>query len=129
MVAYIYFLRQHMDSRVIDLYHRLADSEDKFTLPYDNEVSMSEVKRLVEAAERWRGQHGERRKVVVFDYNWLQDEGEEKQRSPSNGIAIDRVVETTSLVAIHTIYLNGPLNCLPAPASQLTHQSPSTRSP
>eukprot|EP00730_Choanoeca_flexa_P018949 TRINITY_DN9241_c0_g1_i1.p1 TRINITY_DN9241_c0_g1~~TRINITY_DN9241_c0_g1_i1.p1 ORF type:complete len:540 (+),score=89.43 TRINITY_DN9241_c0_g1_i1:1442-3061(+) len=102
VIAYIYFLRQHMDCRVIDLYHRLADPESKFVLPYDNEVSMAEVTRVVKAAERWRGQNGERRKTVVFDHNWRETEGENNghDRPP-------KVLETTSLIGIHTIYMSG----------------------
>ncbi len=43
-------------------------------MPQDLELSNQELSCLVRAAEQWRGEEGERRKVAVYDYVW-QDEG------------------------------------------------------
>lgn len=69
-ILYIYFLRLHLNGRMLDVYHRLHGTEDDFLLPYDLELSNEELSWLCRKAEQWRGQEGERRKVAVCDYVW-----------------------------------------------------------
>ena len=71
---YMYFLRVHMNGRLIDIYHRLKSPEDKFFLPHDMEISNEELGYVCRKAEQWRGAEGERRKVAVYDYVWEFDE-------------------------------------------------------
>lgn len=39
MIFYIYFLRLHMNGRMMDTYQRLNGREEDFLMPYDNELS------------------------------------------------------------------------------------------
>ena len=71
---YMYFLRVHMNGRLIDIYHRLKTAEEKFFLPQDMEVSNEELGFICRKAEQWRGAEGERRKVAVYDYVWENEE-------------------------------------------------------
>lgn len=74
---YMYFLKLHMNGRMLDIFHRLHGSEDDFFVPYDLELSNEELSYIVQKAEQWRGEEGERRKTTVYDYVW-----EEEQVSP-----------------------------------------------
>lgn len=92
VVFYIYFLRLHMDGRMMDTYHRLNCSDSDFLLPYDTEVSLAELKHIIRKAEQWRGPKGERRKTAVHDYVWEEEQGERK---------------ATTHVSTHTLNLDG----------------------
>ena len=67
-VFYMYFLRVHMNGRLIDVYQRLKSSEEKLFFPQDMEISIEELSYICRKAEQWRGAEGERRKVAVYDY-------------------------------------------------------------
>jgi hypothetical protein len=71
---YMYFLKLHMNGRMLDIYHRLHGSEDDFFVPYDLELSNEELSYIVQKAEQWRGQEGERRKTAVYDYVWEEEQ-------------------------------------------------------
>ena len=71
---YMFFLKVHMNGRLIDIYHRLKSAEEMFFLPRDMEVSNQELGYVCRKAEQWRGAEGERRKVAVHDYVWMADE-------------------------------------------------------
>lgn len=77
---YMYFLRVHMNGKLIDIYHRLKSPEEKFFVPNDLEISNEELGYICRKAERWRGAEGERRKVAVHDYVWGEEEREERER-------------------------------------------------
>ena len=49
-------------------------------------------------AEQWRGEHGERRKVAVYDYVWEETETD-------GGLLPNK--EVTTHISVHTIYLDG----------------------
>ena len=76
---YMYFLRVHMNGKLIDIYHRLKSSEEKLFVPHDLELSSEELGFICRKAEQWRGADGERRKVAVHDYIW-EDEEEERNK-------------------------------------------------
>ena len=76
---YMYFLRVHMNGKLIDIYHRLKSPEEKFFVPNDLEVSNEELGYICRKAERWRGAEGERRKVAVHDHVWEEEEREERE--------------------------------------------------
>lgn len=102
-VLYLYLLKVHMNGRMVDLYQRLTAGEDVYLVPFDTEVSNRELGDIVRKAERWRGQHGERRKVAVYDYVWSEEEvdvdGVIKQAGPG--------AEVTTHVSVHTLSLDG----------------------
>lgn len=71
---YMFFLRVHKNGTLIDVYHRLSSCEELFFVPRDMEVSNHELHWVCWKAEQWRGEEGERRKVVVQDYVWTYDD-------------------------------------------------------
>ncbi|XP_045180354.2 uncharacterized protein LOC123539694 isoform X3 [Mercenaria mercenaria] len=109
---YMYFLRLHNNGRLLDIYWRLRGKEENFFVPYDLELSNQELHYIVNRAEAWRGEEGERRKVAVFDYIWEEEDMEE---SVWNECTLEedeqRRKEThkeiTTHVAIHTVHLDG----------------------
>ena len=70
---YMFFLRVHKNGQLIDIYHRLKSSEELFFVPRDMEVSNQELEYICRKAEQWRGAEGERRKVAVSDYVWIDE--------------------------------------------------------
>lgn len=113
-MMYVFYLKMHMNGRIVDLFQRFSGGEETFAVPYDTEVSMQELSFIVQRAERWRGRHGERRKVLVYDYNWTHEPGTalhgESGPSTDRTQSIDldaKVVETTTHVSIYTLRLNG----------------------
>lgn len=58
---------------MLDIYWRLHSPETDFFMPYDFEVSMHELDSICKAAEQWRGEEGERRKISVYDYEWEEE--------------------------------------------------------
>ncbi|XP_043848828.1 uncharacterized protein LOC122746851, partial [Dromiciops gliroides] len=69
-VLYLYCLRLHNDSWILDTFQRIHSDEGMFFIPYDLEISNQELSYIVKKAEQWRGINGERRKVAVYDYIW-----------------------------------------------------------
>ncbi|KAF0852992.1 conserved mitochondrial glyco_rpt_poly domain-containing protein [Andalucia godoyi] len=74
-LLYNYILRVHNNGLMHDVYVRLRGANHTFFVPHDMEVSLNELRWIVEKAEAWRGYRGERRKTVVFDYV-TKDEGD-----------------------------------------------------
>eukprot|EP01147_Barroeca_monosierra_P007714 gene7714-611_t len=128
VITYIYLLRLHLNATILDLYNRLKMPPDETFLPYDHEISIQELEYVVRKAEQWRGQHGERRKVAVYDYIWSPDAEDTTNKRPSlerqkslgknsrREMSADDVVlsmcrpvddEVTTHLAIHTISLDG----------------------
>ncbi len=66
----VYLIRLHNNGRMLDIYWRLNGMEDMFFQTYDLEISNMELKYIIQNAEQWRGEEGERRKVAVYDYIW-----------------------------------------------------------
>ncbi|KAK1806425.1 hypothetical protein P4O66_004942, partial [Electrophorus voltai] len=102
-VLYVYLLRLHNDGRVLDVYHRLHSPEGAFFIPDDLEVSNQELSYIVKKAEQWRGFNGERRKVAVHDYIWME---EESGASQSPGGVATTAGETSTHVSIYTLYVS-----------------------
>ena len=65
--------RLHNEGRMLDIYHRLHNAEEKFFLPFDLEISLYELNFIARKAEQWRGEEGERRKITVTDYVWEEE--------------------------------------------------------
>ncbi|CAH2284308.1 orofacial cleft 1 candidate gene 1, partial [Pelobates cultripes] len=61
-VLYLYFLRLHKESWVLDMFQRISCHEELFNIPYDLEISNQELSHIVRKSEQWRGINGERRK-------------------------------------------------------------------
>ncbi|KAL3889356.1 hypothetical protein ACJMK2_001700 [Sinanodonta woodiana] len=111
-ILYMYFLRLHNNGRLLDMYWRLKSLEEKFFIPYDLEISNQELSYIVNKAEMWRGEEGERRKVAVYDYIWEEEdiddtvwnentvEQEEDQKKEGHK-------EVTTHISIHVIHLDG----------------------
>eukprot|EP00771_Trimastix_marina_P000352 gnl/Trimastix_PCT/1372.p1 GENE.gnl/Trimastix_PCT/1372~~gnl/Trimastix_PCT/1372.p1 ORF type:complete len:1018 (+),score=358.49 gnl/Trimastix_PCT/1372:100-3153(+) len=66
--VYHYLIRLYMNGCLPDLYRRLHDDDNTFFVPHDLEISISQLRRICERAERWRGKDGSRRKCKVVDY-------------------------------------------------------------
>ena len=94
---YMYFLRVHMNGRLIDVYHRLRSAEEAFFVPHDLEVSLEELGFVCRGAEQWRGAEGERRKIAVCDYVWGGEEEEEVRVCGCVGVC---VYEGINVVAV-----------------------------
>ena len=96
----------HMNGRLLDVFHRLQGTEDKFVVPSDLEMSLRELNRIMDSmcrvlcsssvihvlwidSRRWRGQAGGSRRVVVMHYNKPTTENPFPDPSdPPNGISI-----------------------------------------
>ncbi|ELW71748.1 hypothetical protein TREES_T100000135 [Tupaia chinensis] len=63
LILYLYYLRLHSDSWILDAFQRIHSEETKFFIPYDLEISNQELSYIVKRSEQWRGVNGERRKV------------------------------------------------------------------
>lgn len=59
---------------MLDIYWRLHGEMEDMFIPYDLEVSLQELEYILQKAEQWRGEEGERRKVAVYDYVWEEEE-------------------------------------------------------
>uniref|UniRef100_A0A3P8YWU4 Uncharacterized protein n=1 Tax=Esox lucius TaxID=8010 RepID=A0A3P8YWU4_ESOLU len=99
-ILYLYFLRLHNEGRMLDIFQRLSAVEGAFFVPCDLEVSIQEVDYIVQKAEQWRGFNGERRKVAVYDYIWIEG-GPLADRVPTVGSG------SCTHVSIYTLYLSG----------------------
>ncbi|XP_069046981.1 uncharacterized protein ofcc1 [Lepisosteus oculatus] len=111
---YIYFLRLHNNGRILDVFLRLHSKEGAFFIPHDLEVSNQELNYIVKKAEQWRGIHGERRKVAVYDYIWTKDPSascdtsscDPQHRSGAPGLPASQE-EISTHVSVYTIHLSG----------------------
>ncbi|KAM9308294.1 uncharacterized protein PAF06_012481 [Gastrophryne carolinensis] len=115
-VLYLYFLRVHKESWILDVFQRISSAEGHFPIPYDLEVSNQELSQIVKKAEQWRGINGERRKVAVYDYIWNKEttskisvsnvevQNLEHQDSINDG---DGSKDITTHILIYTIHLKG----------------------
>ncbi|XP_039725426.1 uncharacterized protein LOC120607731 [Pteropus medius] len=63
LILYLYCLRLHSDSWILDAFQRIHSEETKFFIPYDSEISNQELSYIVKRSEQWRGINGERRKT------------------------------------------------------------------
>ncbi|XP_077742009.1 uncharacterized protein LOC144306479 [Canis aureus] len=63
LILYLYCLRLHSDSWILDAFQRIHSEEAMFFMPYDLEISNQELSYIVKRSEQWRGIHGERKKV------------------------------------------------------------------
>uniref|UniRef100_A0A9J8AKE4 Orofacial cleft 1 candidate gene 1 protein n=2 Tax=Cyprinus carpio TaxID=7962 RepID=A0A9J8AKE4_CYPCA len=102
---YVYFLRLHNDGRLLDIYQRLHSTEGAFFVPHDMEVSNQELNYIVKKAEQWRGFNGERRKVAVYDYIWMEEEPVVGLVPPSG--TPNTGCETSTHLSIYTLHLSG----------------------
>ncbi|XP_036724518.1 orofacial cleft 1 candidate gene 1 protein, partial [Balaenoptera musculus] len=64
LILYLYCLRLHNDSWILDAFQRIHSEETKFFIPYDLEISNQELSYIVKRSEQWRGLNGERRKIA-----------------------------------------------------------------
>ncbi|XP_042796287.1 uncharacterized protein LOC122220629 [Panthera leo] len=62
LILYLYCLRLHNDSWILDVFQRIHSEETKFFIPYDLEISNQELSYIVKRSEQWRGINGDRRK-------------------------------------------------------------------
>ncbi|XP_074253213.1 uncharacterized protein LOC101045670 [Saimiri boliviensis] len=63
LILYVYCLRLHNDSWILDAFQCIHSEETKFFIPYDLEISNQELSFIVKRSEQWRRINGERRKV------------------------------------------------------------------
>ncbi|XP_044914576.1 uncharacterized protein LOC101096891 [Felis catus] len=63
LILYLYCLRLHNDSWILDVFQRIHSEETKFFIPYDLEISNQELSYIVKRSEQWRGINGDRRKT------------------------------------------------------------------
>ncbi|KAB0365620.1 hypothetical protein FD754_009776, partial [Muntiacus muntjak] len=64
LILYVYCLRLHNDSWILDTFQRIHSEESKFFIPHDLEISNQELSYIIKRAEQWRGLNGERRKKI-----------------------------------------------------------------
>ncbi|XP_069588390.1 uncharacterized protein [Ranitomeya imitator] len=62
-ILYLYLLRIHKESWILDIFQRITNDEGVCHIPYDLEISNQELSHIVRKAEQWRGINGERRKL------------------------------------------------------------------
>ncbi|XP_064187283.1 uncharacterized protein ofcc1 [Anguilla rostrata] len=113
-ILYIYFFRLHNDGRMLDVFQRLHSKEEAFFIPHDLELSNQELSYIVKKAEQWRGFNGERRKVAVYDYIWMEDPSAGRATSscdPQHGAGPSGATpgrgETSTRVSVYTLHLSG----------------------
>ncbi|XP_019731095.1 uncharacterized protein ofcc1 [Hippocampus comes] len=107
----VYLLRFHNNGRMLDIFQRLTAKEGTYFLPRDLELSNQELSYIVKKAEQWRGFHGERRKVTVYDYMWTAENPSAADATPTDERHQEPSPlpqgETSTHVAIHTLYVGG----------------------
>uniref|UniRef100_A0A8C0R0F0 Orofacial cleft 1 candidate gene 1 protein n=1 Tax=Canis lupus dingo TaxID=286419 RepID=A0A8C0R0F0_CANLU len=113
LILYLYCLRLHSDSWILDAFQRIHSEEAMFFMPYDLEISNQELSYIVKRSEQWRGIHGERKKVAVCDYIW-ENHGVKSRISScdlqqQNKISVSALGpgDVTSHVSICTVYPSG----------------------
>ncbi|XP_040289911.1 uncharacterized protein LOC121002532 [Bufo bufo] len=114
-VLYLYLLRIHKESWILDVFQRITCDEEVCHVPYDLEISNQELSHIVRKAEQWRGINGERRKVAVYDYIWKKETTSKTlststiqylEQYSSKGDE-DSSKDITTHVMIYTIHLKG----------------------
>ncbi|XP_034516089.1 uncharacterized protein LOC117802252 [Ailuropoda melanoleuca] len=101
------------DSWILDAFQRIHSEETKFFIPYDLEISNQELSYIMKRAKQWRGIHGERKKVAVYDYIWKNHGIESRVSScdlqQQNEISVSALGpgDITSHVSIYTVYPGG----------------------
>ena len=86
---------------MLDVYWRLHGKDELFFIPYDLEMSNQELSYIVNKAEAWRGEEGERRKVAVFDYIWEEEDVSyciKKKKLEKPGPIVQSIINLTSLL-------------------------------
>ncbi|XP_053323816.1 uncharacterized protein LOC128497678 [Spea bombifrons] len=113
-VLYLYLLRLHKESWILDVFQRISCNEELFYVPCDLEISNQEMSQIVQKAEQWRGINGERRKVTVYDYNRKKEASRKTSGSynqqPGHLHSMtfeDDTNDITTHVLIYTIHLSG----------------------
>ncbi|KAH0513788.1 Orofacial cleft 1 candidate gene 1 protein [Microtus ochrogaster] len=113
LILYLYCLRLHNDSWILDAFQRIHSEEAKFFIPYDLEISNQELSHIVKKSEQWRGLNGERRKVAVHDY-MCKGHGTSSSVSscdphPQDEISASAVGPggVTSHISVFTVYPSG----------------------
>ncbi|XP_058526420.1 uncharacterized protein LOC101532567 [Ochotona princeps] len=113
LTLYLYCLRLHNNSWVLDAFQRIHSDENKFFMPHDLEISNQELSYIVKRSEQWRGMNGERRKVAVCDYIWnspgLQSSVAscDPQHRKETSVTALGPGDVTSHVSIYTVYPSG----------------------
>nr|XP_027803887.1 orofacial cleft 1 candidate gene 1 protein [Marmota flaviventris] len=113
LILYLYGLRLHSDSWILDAFQRIHSEESKFFIPYDLEISNQELSYIVKRSQQWRGTNGERRKVAVYDYIWKShgikssvSSCDLQHQNEISGSALGPE-EVTSHVSIYSVYPSG----------------------
>nr|XP_048286288.1 uncharacterized protein LOC125397828 [Myodes glareolus] len=113
LILYLYCLRLHNDSWILDAFQRIHSEEAKFFIPYDLEISNRELSHIVKKCEQWRGLNGERRKVAVHDYTYKGHGTSSSVSScdphPQDEISASAVGPggVTSHISVYTVYPSG----------------------
>ncbi|XP_011845079.1 PREDICTED: uncharacterized protein LOC105546482 [Mandrillus leucophaeus] len=113
LILYLYCLRLHNDSWILDAFQCIYSEETKFFIPYDLEISNQELSYIVKRSEQWRGINGERRKVAVYDYIWkshgIKSSVSSCDLQHQNEISVSALGpgDITSHVSVYTIYPSG----------------------
>ncbi|GAB5571238.1 uncharacterized protein LOC101096891 [Prionailurus iriomotensis] len=113
LILYLYCLRLHNDSWILDVFQRIHSEETKFFIPYDLEISNQELSYIVKRSEQWRGINGDRRKVAVYDYIWKNHGFKSRISScdlqKQNEISVSALGpgDIISHVSIYTVYPSG----------------------
>eukprot|EP01137_Pigoraptor_chileana_P024220 Opistho-2@91791 len=79
VLCYVYFLKWHLNGRMLDVYHRLHGEPGDFFVPNDMEISNQELRYICTKAEQWRGEQGERRKVIVNDHIYEEEDAHDRE--------------------------------------------------
>ncbi|KAM5158239.1 uncharacterized protein ACMZJ9_009506 [Mantella aurantiaca] len=115
-VLYLYFLRIHKESWILDIFQRISCEEAVCPVPYDLEISIQELSQIVRKAEQWRGINGERRKIAVYDYIWKKEATNKSSVSSSDVQHLEHLdsgsyrvgsKDITTHILIYTIHLKG----------------------
>uniref|UniRef100_A0A8C0HXW5 Orofacial cleft 1 candidate gene 1 protein n=1 Tax=Balaenoptera musculus TaxID=9771 RepID=A0A8C0HXW5_BALMU len=113
LILYLYCLRLHNDSWILDAFQRIHSEETKFFIPYDLEISNQELSYIVKRSEQWRGLNGERRKVAVYDYIWKSHGVQsgisscDLQQQNETSVSALGPGDVTSHIAVYTVYPSG----------------------
>jgi len=86
-VVYEYILHAHMNGRMLDNVRRLHATEEDFFVPDDCEISMEQLKNILNKAQRFKGQGGVRRKVHINEFT-VTDRVDKKFEEKMTHVAI-----------------------------------------
>jgi hypothetical protein len=71
--TYLFFFQIFMNGQLIDVYKRLYGNVHSFHIPNDLEVSYNELHYSIMKALRYRGEHGEVRRIIAMEYTLTDD--------------------------------------------------------